>query len=1332
MTSCHWLNRCLAVLWIGVAWWVHANEAKAAPPTAIQLSPAVGYEWCPPLTSVGVLTAVDPDPGDTHTFTLVSGAGSTHNFGVLISGNKLLMRYGFERDFEVWGTILLYCRVRATDSTGAWVETPLVVTMLDDREEDFDGDGLTEAAEEDLHGTSDLIFDHDGDGVGDGAEVAQGTSPTNPAQWPSTAIIGWGDSSLKSRAAPIGSGFIGLSTGQHHSLTLKTDGGVQAWGGLGSYGQLTVPTGLTDVVDVSAGGDFWQPDTAHSLALKRDGTLVAWGCTHDGTLVLPAGLTDVVAISAGRSHCLALKQNGTVVAWGNNPHGTVQPPEGLSNVVAISAGGFHSLALKQDGSVVSWGSRFLGGEGQHWVPASVPVGLTDVVAISAGRFHSLALRKDGTVAAWGYNLDGQINVPAGLDDVVAVAAGGFHSMALKSDGSVVMWGSNSHGQCQAPASAQSGVKLISAGIFHSLAVSHGPGYPAITSPAEILSSPGLPLSHQVTVTSGVLPEPLGAFSAIGLPAELAIDPDTGVISGTPSAPYRGSFVLHVETDQGLLSQNAWIGISQGSPPTAISLSANTVPENSPAGFAVATLAASDPDLGDTHTYEWLDGPGGSDNGLFRIEGNMLLVDKTLTRDFEQSSQPFSIRLRVRDASLNAFEQQFVLNLTDDRVEDADGDGLSEQAEEDFFLTSDTMYDSDGDGFGDGFELFMGGLAHDASIFPADPLVVVWGDRTNGQLDFPGDLENVVSLAAGHTHCLAVMSNRRVTAWGTDHYGETIVPENLEGVIAADAGSFHSVALIEDGTVVAWGNNDAGQTNVPAGLVDVVSIAAGGFHTLALKSDGTVVAWGDDSEGQSTVPAGLANVVAVAGGGFHSLALKSDGTVVAWGSTWQGVTAVPPDLTGVVDISAGGYHSLALKQDGTVVAWGSDMQGQSNVPVGLSGVSKLSAGWLHSLALRHDGSVVAWGENGNGQTAVPLEAQNIRFLDAGSSFNLSLRQASGFPAFADPSSVKSWPGETASRLMEVGPVQQATYQAMGLPAGLSISPASGLVSGMVATGERRAVRITADTDAGVFSRVVWFNTADGLPPTGILLSGNSIPENSPANTVVGTLSAVDPNSGDTATVDLTYVPEGPDSFRFKVVNGQLLTRYPLAGDFDSGKTQLTIRAVAVDTAGNRFEQNLTLLVLDDRMEDADVDGVPEWEEEDVFGSSDAAFTNFATFDSDLDGMPGMIEHAFNLPPLSAGRPQRLIMGAGSTAGLPATALVTSVPGTQRLRLEYIRRVGAGLTYVPQFTSDVAGTWQAATNPVTVTPIAAGWERCVVDDSQTTSAASKRFARVAVSW
>jgi alpha-tubulin suppressor-like RCC1 family protein len=46
------------------------------------------------------------------------------------------------------------------------------------------------------------------------------------------------------------------------------------------------------------------------------GKVVAWGYNGQGQTNVPSGLTDVKAISAGGYHSLALKDDGTVVAWG--------------------------------------------------------------------------------------------------------------------------------------------------------------------------------------------------------------------------------------------------------------------------------------------------------------------------------------------------------------------------------------------------------------------------------------------------------------------------------------------------------------------------------------------------------------------------------------------------------------------------------------------------------------------------------------------------------------------------------------------------------------------------------------------------------------------------------------------------------------------------------------------------------------------------------------------------------------------------------------------------------------------------------------------------------
>ncbi|NOK13758.1 MopE-related protein [Corallococcus exercitus] len=285
-------------------------------------------------------------------------------------------------------------------------------------------------------------------------------------------------------------GVVAITAGGHHVLALKQDGTVWAWG-YNAWGQIGDGTGgpgknrltpvqltsLTGVTAISAGDN-------HTLALKQDGTVWAWGNNSygqvgDGTKTLRyspvrvPGLTGVTAIVAGGYYSLAMKQDGTVWAWGHNANGQlgdgttterlgpVRVP-GLANVAALTTGYLHTYALKQDGTVWAWGSNQLGqlGDGTQTTrlsPVQVP-GLTNVVSVGGGYSHSTALKSDGTVWAWGGNTSGQLGVggtsttklltPAqvpGLTGVTAFASGWHHVLALKQDGTLWSWGENGYG-----------------------------------------------------------------------------------------------------------------------------------------------------------------------------------------------------------------------------------------------------------------------------------------------------------------------------------------------------------------------------------------------------------------------------------------------------------------------------------------------------------------------------------------------------------------------------------------------------------------------------------------------------------------------------------------------------------------------------------------------------------------------------------------------------------------------------------------------------------------------------------------------------------------------
>ncbi|PWU12232.1 MAG: hypothetical protein C5B50_21910 [Verrucomicrobia bacterium] len=270
----------------------------------------------------------------------------------------------------------------------------------------------------------------------------------------------------------------------------------------------------------------------------------------------------------------------------------------------------------------------------------------------------------------------------------------------------------------------------------------------------------------------------------------------------------------------------------------------------------------------------------------------------------------------------------------------------------------------------------------------------WGDDSWGQTNAIASLTNVVAIAAGAWHSMALRADGSILAWGDDVNGQCDVPAGAANSLAIAAGGYHSMAIRSDWSVVAWGNNDYGQTNVPGAPGQVIGISAGTWHSLALRRDGTVIAWGDNTFGQCNVPVGLSNVVAVAAGGNHSMALSADGTVSAWGENtndggmFTGQSIVPVGLSNVVAIGAGKYHSLAVRADGSLAAWGDDSQGQTDVPAGLSNVVAVAGGGAHTLALKQDGTLAAWGSDANHQIELPTLG-NVIGLAAGEAHSMAL-------------------------------------------------------------------------------------------------------------------------------------------------------------------------------------------------------------------------------------------------------------------------------------------------------------------------------------------------------
>jgi alpha-tubulin suppressor-like RCC1 family protein len=243
---------------------------------------------------------------------------------------------------------------------------------------------------------------------------------------------------------PTGARAPSLSLGESHGLVLAPDGSLWVWGSedrgwpiLGLPGMTSTPKLVrlgseTNWVCASAGDD-------HSLAMKADGTIWAWGANYRGQLgdgntgrtrtngaatpnlqprpVLTVAASNWVQVIAGSVNSYALKRDGSLWAWGLNNfcqlgiNSWVDSPRPVqvgtaTNWVKVCAGGVSAGGIQSDGSLWIWGGSPKLGNTVATSPQNllVPTRLTpdtNWVDVSVAFNIWMAVKSEGTLWAWG-------------------------------------------------------------------------------------------------------------------------------------------------------------------------------------------------------------------------------------------------------------------------------------------------------------------------------------------------------------------------------------------------------------------------------------------------------------------------------------------------------------------------------------------------------------------------------------------------------------------------------------------------------------------------------------------------------------------------------------------------------------------------------------------------------------------------------------------------------------------------------------------------------------------------------------------------------------------
>jgi len=898
------------------------------------------------------------------------------------------------------------------------------------------------------------------------------------------------------QSSPVAAGQFGVSwtsvtAGASTTLGITTTGVLYGWGSnlsgaAGNFlaGNASSPVQVAGVPTIQSWIQM-APGGAHTLAIKSDGSLWAWGVNTSGQLgdnttatrSLPVQIalpgftaTSWVSVTAGGSHSMGITNDGALWAWGYNSLGqvginstttTVSTPSLVSGPAgtswsSVSAGDSHSMAITTTGTLYGWGYNTSGQTGiNSATTTSSPIAISAIAAslsswkyASLGSAHTLAIQTDGSLWAWGINAGGELGdstsvtksspVKIGSSSWTTVAAGAFHSLGLTTDGKLYAWGLNTNNALGTGGGTTTSPVLVSG--------------PASTSWMAITAG----ISHSMAITTA------GALYGWGL--NTSGQAATGIsatvsptIIQTPSAP--GSWLqLSVGTDHGLGIQSDGSLWAWGNNPVGQLGDGTIVAKSSPSkvgsGSWSAVAAGNSFSLGILTTgqlYAWGLGTSGQlgNSSTAASFSSPVLVSGPATTSWTKITAGGS-----HAAAITTLGALWTWGVgTSGQLGNASLTSVSSPiqvgASSWTAVTAGGIYtlaiNSIGALYGWGYGGY-GQLGTNTPTSTSSPVAV---------LAPPAISWAKVSSACGGSFTMAIKSDGSLWGWGVNTVGQlgnnstaTAVGSPIQigtssWTAVACGGTPHTLAITATGQLYAWGANLGAlgiNSLTPTTISSPVlvsgpastswaSVSAGTTHSMAITTLGALYGWGLNTSGQagigslttvsSPVHVGTSSWAAVSAGNFFTLAITTDGKPYGWGlntSGQVGISALTSPLSNptlvsgpvstswtAISASGGGAHSLGVTTTNLLYAWGlatsgqlgnNSVTGSISTPLLVSGPAttswaSVSAGGSHSLAITTTGALYAWGYNGFGQigngTATQVSAPVLVSTATGVSF-----------------------------------------------------------------------------------------------------------------------------------------------------------------------------------------------------------------------------------------------------------------------------------------------------------------------------------------------------------